>query len=1070
MTDFERFQCWDSSRIGQVINKEAISVDLADFLATHAPLGHISYVRSGPTVGLSEMGLLNELVSSGQNNRHVFAVIQGIPGTGKSHLIRWLYQRYLQDIGAEDEVLLIERAHNSLLGTLRQIIDKINIESEALRQQIEKLRGAVVNLSERALKDTLLDSIRIATYEREEVTASGRIRRGIDGFLLDMTIRNLLLATDGPIERIASFLTTGRKDGGDRPEFVADDFKMPADILRNVTNSGYQEARTLAEALDRKDTLREELAAYLNQLLDYAISKTVILSADDLKQTFNDLRRELRRNGKGLTLLIEDITAFTGIDLGLIDVLVTQHTGEGNQDFCRLTSVVGITDSYFRDRFPDNLQERITHHLTLNAGPPDQVIASLLNNQSAAADLAARYLNAIRANHATMRGWFEDGAKIERLPNRCHDCIHREACHAAFGAINIGSPDGMSVEVGLYPFNASMIWKTYQRLDSTTLSRTPRSLLYNVLYDVLQTHGTKIIAGQFPPPPKELVPGIHERDLPALAKPVQQRSINTQGGKDASRIQSLVLFWGDGTIDARQEGEDSTVGRLMPTVFRAFTLPTISGIPVDASTEVIDVSWQDETKEPNSNNGQGDSDKIISRLIPDPTPIVSLLPARQAKYDADIERWRTGSKLEQYEDLRKYLVSFIDDAIDWTMHGVATGIVDERITGRSFEIEGQAGLVRGERFLLKRSDELAYVLQALADLNTTGGQLEPAVLGDHLVTLGSWLRKHEMSIVNYVLQPTGEQKSPLALVELLTLDCLLLDMLCDNLKVESTAPGDLLKIILGSAGIEVSDRQSTDQDWSNQIERAKGIHSDSWTGLMRTIGATRARTCRNQFLKQLNQPQGRSSDIRYIDAATALDIVTRMRQRDWALRDIPAIEKRASPTWQSAGEVYIRMVERLEALFQEEKLQQQQLLDRLKNVTGDATPDEVIRSVESFLNDLKERGIPHSLGDLPAKGQGMRNMVQFLNATIAETRRGATATRLSASARYLQQTVEFIRYFEDVVKLAQRIGEQQDHQIEAFQSANEALGLEQQVCDIYDELIALLRKTAPVVAMPEVKS
>src|SRR5688500_3270154 len=87
--------CWIPERISQVINKEAVSVDRANFLATHAPLSHIKYERSPHAItDTSEEALLNELRTYAIENRHAFTVIQGIPGTGKSHLIRWLKERY----------------------------------------------------------------------------------------------------------------------------------------------------------------------------------------------------------------------------------------------------------------------------------------------------------------------------------------------------------------------------------------------------------------------------------------------------------------------------------------------------------------------------------------------------------------------------------------------------------------------------------------------------------------------------------------------------------------------------------------------------------------------------------------------------------------------------------------------------------------------------------------------------------------------------------------------------------------------------------------------------------------
>lgn len=141
MSDFVLHQCWKNGRVTEVINKEAISVDIADFMATHAPLGQIAHLRPSGPATISESGLLSELTSSARADRHVFAVVEGEPGTGKSHLIRWLYERYKAESAGQDEVLLIERAQNSLLGTLRQIIDGLSIAGDALREQVAKLRA-----------------------------------------------------------------------------------------------------------------------------------------------------------------------------------------------------------------------------------------------------------------------------------------------------------------------------------------------------------------------------------------------------------------------------------------------------------------------------------------------------------------------------------------------------------------------------------------------------------------------------------------------------------------------------------------------------------------------------------------------------------------------------------------------------------------------------------------------------------------------------------------------------------------------------------------------------------------
>src|SRR5947207_286492 len=108
---FTSIQCWRHERIGQVINKEAASVSKSTFLATHTPLNKLIYEKEPHKItDTSEDGLLDELRRCNSENRHAFVVVQGVPGTGKSHLIRWLKERYEAEEGHQGSVLFIERA------------------------------------------------------------------------------------------------------------------------------------------------------------------------------------------------------------------------------------------------------------------------------------------------------------------------------------------------------------------------------------------------------------------------------------------------------------------------------------------------------------------------------------------------------------------------------------------------------------------------------------------------------------------------------------------------------------------------------------------------------------------------------------------------------------------------------------------------------------------------------------------------------------------------------------------------------------------------------------------------
>ena len=382
---FSGYQCWHADRIGAVINKEALSVSRANFLATHVPLRHIAYEKSPQLIKQTdENSLLAELHRATEEDRHVFAAVKGIPGTGKSHLIRWLKEQYALR-HPNDVVLPVARSNSSLRATIQQIIDSHLFDTESLPNQLKRLQSAVEVLTQAGLAERLLNTLQEATRALDWERVQGRLgalhRRvtpqRLEGLLLDVNVRERLKEEEGPIARVASFLTSGSGDnqGLDRiPGFVEADLEFDIDFLRRLRLQGaYREVHDFCNDLHQKTEIRQDTTRYLNYALhNYAISAATELAAGDLRAMFADLRRHLRTQGKSLALFIEDITAFTGIDEGLVEVLITQHTGEANAEYCRLTSIIGVTDGYYADRFPDNIRERITHVLTLNAsGRPE---------------------------------------------------------------------------------------------------------------------------------------------------------------------------------------------------------------------------------------------------------------------------------------------------------------------------------------------------------------------------------------------------------------------------------------------------------------------------------------------------------------------------------------------------------------------------------------------------------------------------------------------------------------------------------------------------------------------------
>ena len=773
---FSGYQCWHADRIGAVINKEALSVSRANFLATHVPLRHIAYEKSPQLIKQTdENSLLAELHRATEEDRHVFAAVKGIPGTGKSHLIRWLKEQYALR-HPNDVVLLVARSNSSLRATIQQIIDSHLFDTESLPNQLKRLQSAVEVLTQAGLAERLLNTLQEATRALDWERVQGRLgalhRRvtpqRLEGLLLDVNVRERLKEEEGPIARVASFLTSGSGDNQGLariPGFVEADLEFDIDFLRRLRLQGaYREVHDFCNDLHQKTEIRQDTTRYLNYALhNYAISAATELAAGDLRAMFADLRRHLRTQGKSLALFIEDITAFTGIDEGLVEVLITQHTGEANAEYCRLTSIIGVTDGYYADRFPDNIRERITHVLTLNAsGRPE---SDLMRDSEVRAEFAARYLNAMRLSQADLTTWADHGAQPDALPSACSECPFMDACHAGFESVRLASPGAPSQSVGLYPFNRSALDTLYGFLKQD-ISRTPRTFLNSILAYVMQSHGDKIGAGEFPPPAADLATDV---DVPSFNPPAHERLVFDQGGAAARRLVTLFLVWGDRNVHQALRNGTQLVGGLPPPVFEAFRLPKIAG---SGFTEPAKVIEQRKTL-----------DEDMSRST-----------SQVSKLTENIEAWANGGMLHMYDRFTDWLADLARSFIDWQSHGISQTQVREYVAGGRFAIEGQTRAMPTGRLHLQfaRSTELRHVLQALADLNDSGVSPSPDQYGEHLATLSAWIRREEARIASFVREPTRLEPPPHYLTRVLLVDCVLLACLTGELSPSAVSSIELV--------------------------------------------------------------------------------------------------------------------------------------------------------------------------------------------------------------------------------------------------------------------------------------
>ena len=409
-------------RIGQVLKIDSIDSTDSDFLATHVPFRKIAVcTNSGDKFEeayRSEENIFNEIFTSEESkNEHQFVIVEGSSGAGKSHFIRWIYAKLSANEDKNDAVLLIRRSDNTLKGTIRQLLDIKEVKEISNKEAYERLIKANQTITEGKFKSTIYHQF-IVEIENDTSEVLGNIKRKkLIALLNNSVFQDKLMAPGGPIERIYSKITSTSPsvDLDLIAQFNEADLTLDIDFidqLEDADRKAQDIANDLLEGGD--DEFIRKITDYLNSFVETVIQTSAGIEPGDFQQIFKEIRQELKRKGKGLILLIEDITSFTGVDQALLNALVTGHTGSNAVDgLCKLISVVGTTTQYY-NRFRDNYRDRITKQITIHDG----VIGE---NKSDLIQFIARYLNAVSLDSEVLDEWVKKGAYPEDMPVHTDD-------------------------------------------------------------------------------------------------------------------------------------------------------------------------------------------------------------------------------------------------------------------------------------------------------------------------------------------------------------------------------------------------------------------------------------------------------------------------------------------------------------------------------------------------------------------------------------------------------------------------------------------------------------------------
>jgi hypothetical protein len=741
--------CWEADDARTILANEALERNDPVFLATHSPVEDfkVGGSHASDVPARTEQGLLDAL--SAPSTHHAFCVVEGEPGSGKSHLIRWLGVRWPEEESLRP--LLIQRLDGSLQGTLQQLQRALPEEHQHLFDQIGRPQDLTLAGRARVFHTNLALALRPDHFANPPEDADWcdqfKLAELIgDKALLDQwkapeRIMELLSGKKGKRDQeLARFnlqdiaeleqLIRPLKSPATRAVRFKNELKKEADAIRQLSQQELMNANA-QEDLRRRFEYSYKLVDALNERHNNAVQNVLGISSDGLKELFLRLRRELR--DRRLVLLLEDITAWEGVDRQLVDVLVTNVETRKQQDLCPMISVVGVTPAYFQNKsFQANYRQRITHHIQLGdpSDTQDYQDVSALRTPKSQISFAAKYLRATRAGVKRLTEW---NGGPHPVPNRCDTCPHKEPCHQQFG-----SYEG----VGLFPFTEQAITRLYGILrdpQHTATYQTPRGMLQGVLSPTLQ-HPSVLDAGAYPGAEIEtdLIPE-DDRKLFEHGQMADVLEARVDDDWTRQRIRRLVAYWGVKGSGATQTVSDRdgnlVYGGVRQGIYQAFRLPWLGTETPEQPPAEGEFETPPEPGSPQEPSGFEPGASRVGKppIVPNgqderssphpPTGPRPLTPPQLVRVRQDIARWSEGKRPERPNELNRLAYEIVV-RLNWGYLGI-TPWIRSRMFTEDTVILRDTKQVRAQHLVLEREPWVKKGIEAYQALRAGAGGLQP---------------------------------------------------------------------------------------------------------------------------------------------------------------------------------------------------------------------------------------------------------------------------------------------------------------------------------------------------------